>query len=177
MYIYIIHYTLLYYTKPFFPCRNYIYFTDLPEHYYTTEDTFAPSHTSSSARITTIEKAAPSENGSLIVMKMRGKKATPHHIKQRIKTAQIISQVIDPECCTPCPNNEPDNSPERKKDSLNCPQKSGRRSRVVASSMSRSAVNTISMKMSSIESRGEAYALGNGLPEEKASYLEVTSQS
>lgn len=177
-------------------CSNYTYFTDLPDKYYATDEQVKTSlsQTSSSTHITTTESLVPGDNGPLVVMKMKGN-TIPRHIKERIQTSKHLPQTRESECHTPCPSDEQYSvqnisinlshdagsgsvTGSEEKYPRRANQKSRRRKKSPSSSMpTRVAIKTISMKMSSIERRGEAYAFASGVLEEKSSYLEVTSQS
>ena len=87
----------------YFYFRNYTYFTDLPIKDYTTED--AEVKTEPSLR-NTAEIPAPCGNRPLAVMKLRGNKQSPHHIKQHIKEARELSEISESHCHTPCPSKE-----------------------------------------------------------------------
>lgn len=152
--------------------------------YYTTEDA-EEDKTEPSLSSSTTEIPAPSDNEPLVVMKMRGNKAIPRHIKQRIIAAKELSEISESQCHLSCASDE--QVSELKGESTN--QLHGTAAGSVAGSDDRNPrksnqkggrkkktsidINTISMKMSF--NNREAYAYGSGLPEEEASYLEVTS--
>ena len=141
----------------------------------------------------------PALNGkkSLVMMRMSGNKAVPCHIRKRIKEAKQSSQIKDTTLHLSHPDDDQTSMQKEESANQSCctgsesvadigdghmrkTSKIGRQRHKpflsqTASQWPSSAVKTMRISMASIGSLGDAYAYGGGLPDEKASYLEVTS--
>ena len=178
-------------------CRNYTYFTDLPDKYYAHEGEpkLRRSALSQSSSIShQLTGAAPStagESGPPIMMKLEGSKPIPHHIKERLKKPEVpLSAMLketDVSGATPCLTDEAESMQKGNcNDSSASVEEKGQRrghkgkgrkpKRPLSSTFPRITLRTISMKMSTID-KGEAYAYGSGIIEEHSSFLEITSKS
>ena len=179
--------------------RSYTYFTDLPDKYYVTESGLrltrsAPSQTTSDNH-KPISAPAVTSDVPMALMKLEGAKPIPQHIKERMKKSKVVYRNITKETnnqkvATPLAADDLDSvikgscneslaggsGEEKPTKKIHLKGKGRRLKKTFSSTFPKGTVQTISMKMSSID-KGEAYAYGSGIVEEHTSFLEITSQS
>ena len=117
-------------------------------------------------------------------MKLKGVKPIPCHIRERLKKIEKpVVAVKEPDVVVGGANDDQDSL---HKENCNDMEEKGQRRggflrgkgklKAMANGLPRVTIRTINMKMSNID-KGEAYAYGNGIIEERSSFLEITSES